>query len=888
MNNDYYIGLDIGGSHFTAALLENRDTGFTVMQRVEQAISNSAGLEEIADAFTDQISALWESSGRPVLKGLAFSFPGPFLYEKGVVKLLHKYPHLFGADLAGILSNRLPEGLAHLTSTFINDAQAFLLGAVQEYSWQHAKVLGITAGTGLGSAFYDGSRAAGKFLPSGSGFLYDLPYREGLAEDYVSAKWILERYSALSGKKMDEVKAVAHAGNEGDVHARQVFLEFGENLAGVLAEVIPVCKPGKIVFGGNIFRSYDLFKDPLLSRIPPDLACRVSEDTSGLAVRGAVAGRDMCAADQPARELFRKTPQPLLPVKKKPGNEAGYDIYPAYPVRGGISAGYGSLASWICRYNRVIMDGYSGVRWPQFVSQLNDIFRKKGIQVNWFCVDAALREEYEIGQLAAPCLGGDDPVFGRIYPGNLQDFFEPARLQEIRPEDTGLNILYGSGAALAGWEGPLVFVDVPKNEIQYRSRAGAVCNIGQSRPAPPKQQYKRFYYIDWVVLNKHKKSLLPRIAAVVDEQRGDEITWMQGDDFRTALDRISANVFRARPWFEPGAWGGNWISEQIRGVAEDVPNYAWSFELITPENGIVLENEGNLLEVSFDFLMYRNNRAILGKAAERFGDEFPIRFDFLDTFDGGNLSLQCHPKTDYIRNNFGENFTQDETYYILDATAGAEVYLGFRDDIDPDRFRNVLEKSVSEKQEVNVKGFVQAFPARKHDLFLIPNGTVHCSGRNNMVLEISSTPYIYTFKMYDWLRLDLDGNPRPLNIERGMENLDFSRKGAQVKAELISVPQVVEQGEDWQLLELPTHAEHFYRVQRMEFASEIVLGNNGHCHILSLVEGVSILVKTRDHEQLIRYAETFVIPAAAGQYTIMNKGPQPAKVVRAFMKEPVT
>jgi mannose-6-phosphate isomerase class I len=316
-----------------------------------------------------------------------------------------------------------------------------------------------------------------------------------------------------------------------------------------------------------------------------------------------------------------------------------------------------------------------------------------------------------------------------------------------------------------------------------------------------------------------------------------------------------------------------------------VVNYAWSFELIAPENGIILQYGDHLLEVSLDTLFLYNNQAILGKAAARFGDAFPIRFDFLDTFDGGNLSLQCHPTVAYTKANFGEDFTQDETYYILDAEPGAEVYLGFQDNIDRQEFKAVLEDSFQNNQPVEIKDYVQTFPAKKHDLFLIPNGTVHCSGKNNMVLEISATPYIFTFKMYDWLRPDLNGNPRTLNIDRAFENLNFDRKGDVVTDTLISKQTVAKHGKDWQVINLTTHPAHFYAIDRFEFDTIVEENTNNQCHVLSLVEGESIKVTTNGLTQVIHYAETFIVPANALSYTMTNTGKSRAKVVKAFVKD---
>lgn len=586
---------------------------------------------------------------------------------------------------------------------------------------------------------------------------------------------------------------------------------------------------------------------------------------------------------------IRETTERELPIYENSSTK-GYRIYPSHKTTDNvIFVGYDSLAKSVSKHPVLFIDGYIGVRFEEIRTKLNESLKKLDIQVNWIDLHKSLKSEEKIDEMIAPYLGGDDPIFGHITSLSLMDFYDESSLQSLKNEEKSgvLNIYYGCGASLLCNENaPLLYLDISKNEIQFRARAGSITNLGASSTSSNKKMYKRFYFVDWIVLNKHKESIISQIDYYVDAQRSNDITWMHGSQWRKDLQSLVRKSFRVRPWFEPGAWGGQWIKEKIDGLNEDAINYAWSFELIVPENGVLLESSSILLETSFDCLMYQFGNSILGKDYDTFGANFPIRFDFLDTFEGGNLSIQCHPRIDFMRKHFGEAITQEETYYILDNTDDAQVYLGFQEDIDPQEFQQALQQSAIDGSEIEIENYVQKFPSEKHGLYLIPPGTIHGSGTNNLVLEISSTPYIYTFKMYDWLRLDLDGKPRPLNIERGMENLDFSRSGKKVIDELIAKPIVLEEKNGHCVEHLKTHPEHLYDVHRLRLDPGATLDNNtkNQCHILSLVEGTEVEVTLQDELSVYRYAETFVLPADVKTYLLHNPTNEVIMLVKAFIK----
>ncbi|WP_231489823.1 class I mannose-6-phosphate isomerase [Pedobacter sp. Leaf170] len=587
-------------------------------------------------------------------------------------------------------------------------------------------------------------------------------------------------------------------------------------------------------------------------------------------------------------EPMRKTEQEIMPARASQITKPlGYDIYPYYSLGDNkIFNGYSSLCDFIIEQKTVVIDGYVGVYWNKLITALKEDLIDRGYALNLIESKNYLKSQAQLNEMIAPFLGTEGSVWGTKTTLTLADYFNMPALTEIEKSTSAdINIITGCGASLSDWKAALIYVDLPKNEIQHRMSAGSICNLGLDLQKEQTEMYKCFYFVDWVVLNNHKKALINDIDIFVDAQWEDSINWAYGKDIRKGLEKMSSSVFRARPWFAPGAWGGQWMKEHMPQLDRNEVNYAWSFELIAPENGIVFESSSFLLEVSFDALMFAQNKNVLGVHAAKFGDEFPIRFDFLDTFDGGNLSIQCHPSLKYIQREFGENITQDETYYILDCKDDAKVYLGFQDNINPTEFRDTLEKSNLYNEEIDIEKYVQVHQAKKHDLFLIPNGTVHSAGAENLVLEISATPYIFTFKMYDWVRLDLNGKPRPINIDHAFKNLDFNRKGATVKQELIIKPSILFEDNDFICYHLPTHKEHFYDVHRLEFEAEVEVETNNVCHVLMLVEGAAITVESADGAIMtFPFAETFVIPAAAGSYKMINKGSERAKVIKAFLK----
>ncbi|UAN09993.1 class I mannose-6-phosphate isomerase [Raoultella planticola] len=538
----------------------------------------------------------------------------------------------------------------------------------------------------------------------------------------------------------------------------------------------------------------------------------------------------------------------------------------------------------------LVVDCYPGVRLDELEQRLLPSLNATRV----LNVESARRDEQALHDLLARNLT-DDRVFGVLSCHHLEEFFNADKLHQLRQQvdavTEGLIVIYGPGAALVHPGDVLVYADMPRWEIQQRMRHDGLGNWGaDNQDEDILRRYKRAFFIEWRVFDRHKTPLLKRADYLLDTTQKEAPTLVSGEALRAALQQTTTRPFRVAPFFDPGIWGGQWMKQQF-DLDPAAPNYAWCFDCVPEENSLLLRFGQVRIEIPSQNLVLLHPRTLLGeKVHARFGAEFPIRFDFLDTIGGQNLSFQVHPVTEYIQQQFGMHYTQDESYYILEAEPQAVVYLGTKTGTEPQAMLDDLKAAARGEKTFDDARFVNQIPARKHDHFLIPAGTVHCSGSGTMVLEISATPYIFTFKLWDWGRLGLDGLPRPVHLEHGEQVIDWQRDTRWIADNLVNQVEPVAEGEGWREERTGMHEREFIETRRHWFTAPVTHHTQGGVNVLNLVEGDEAIVDSPSGAFapfVVHYAETFIIPAAVGEYRISPSGKgtgQPLATIKAWVR----
>jgi mannose-6-phosphate isomerase class I len=570
----------------------------------------------------------------------------------------------------------------------------------------------------------------------------------------------------------------------------------------------------------------------------------------------------------------------------------GYEPEPCYPPSGGqVRTGWDAAVATLPEGPVVLaVDGPAAQDWDQTAAALSKALARRGRPAELCDLRHHTAPWPEVlRRTSAPQLA-DDPHFDTLAQGTLPDLFDSLPQLPSPPGEEGVTVVHGPGAALLPHD-LLWYADLPKRYAEAAITQGRCGNLGQPG-GTGSGTTKRLFYIDWPLLDRHRDALAERIDLWLDTQDPDGPALLPGDALRSTLGALSARPFRTRPTFNTTSWGGHWGQRRL-GFNPSAANTALGYELIAPESGILIGvAEGPRVEVPFQLAVALHPRAVLGETVhDTFGTSFPIRFDYLDTVDGGNLSVHCHPRSDYMREVFGWPYTQHETYYLMAGGEQNQVFLGLREGADVEAFHRAAHQAAHDGRPFDITGHVQTFPADPHTLFLIPAGTPHGSGAGNVVLEVSATPYLYSLRFYDWLRRDAEGRQRPVHVEHAFRNLDTERVGPAVARDLVQRPRTLREGGDaaWREELIGALPEMFFEVRRMalEAGAEAPDDTAGRFHVLNVVEGEGVLIEPHsapDHAHLLHYAETLVVPAAVGGYTLRALGREPVRLVKSMVR----
>jgi len=552
---------------------------------------------------------------------------------------------------------------------------------------------------------------------------------------------------------------------------------------------------------------------------------------------------------------------------------------------------------------RVGIDGYPGAEFSVLVNAVKQ--RMGGVSMELVDARTLLDLETLPGKVAAhlPMDKEADPVllYGVRFQGGyagLQDANKVSALTGALAKAHGPMLVYGLGAmagALADAYDLRVWMDITPKQAVLNFKHGKAVNLGLDAALPYGEMMRRNYYVDFEVAIELRWELI----------RAGKIDWYISADDPVAMkllpfpvltrlfDEVCGRPFRCRPVYLEGVWGGYYV-KRLRNLPESMRNCAWVFDMIPMEVSLAMLADGREVEVPFFTFVMAQGEKLLGRAAyETSGGYFPVRFNYDDTYHAsGNMSIQCHPDEQYVTQNHGELGRQDESYYICVAGQDAKTYLGFANEDSCETFLRLAEASQETGDLVDYQQYVHAVDSKPGTQVMIPAGTIHASGRNQVILEIGSlTVGSYTYKLYDYQRMDpVTGMPRPIHLKMGRDTLRPERTAEWVKENLVNHGGPVRAGDGFEEVVVGEHDLLYFSLRNLRFDRSVEDDTRGAFHVLALVDGERVRVEPLSDPArafTMEPLDIVVIPASLGAYRLVNEGVGRVVVHKTLLKEPL-
>jgi hypothetical protein len=566
----------------------------------------------------------------------------------------------------------------------------------------------------------------------------------------------------------------------------------------------------------------------------------------------------------------------------------------------------------------VALDGFLGAQFTEVLSEVGALLGEQGLSTETVDVNTLFRSRKRIEQYLRPYLT-DDPSFGIVCKrGRLKDLMNPASIERLKkriqktrkaktPEAPAALICYGSGAAIAELRplyDSIVYFDVTRETLIRRMSENIVIPLGG--PDPESIFWKGLYYVYYPMLNRHKKYVFGHMDWYVDDNGDDPPTLMPRKVYDGIVSRLVRYPLRFKRVYMPGPWGGLKFRNHFK--MPELANCAWNIELSGGDSSLVVHagNAGQI-EVPFHNLYMQYPVEVVGRYChKKYPGLFPIQVGIDDGYfpeavphERRAMPIHLHPDTRYVQKHFKEPLGRYEVYYIVEAYEGANTMHGFHEDADLEEFRKKCIASEREGAPFDWSGYVKCWPSKAGDLYLMPAGTAHGTGGNQMILEMDTCPSIvgteYSFFLYDYRRQTWDdrtksfsGKPTKLQIKHGINQCRWNRREAWVARNIRPKARVIQSGRGWSLERFDSYGPMPYHIERLNFENRMETDTRGRFfHFLCLTRGEKALIRSLNHpERQIQmdYIQTTVIPACFGKYECINLGKNPCTLTRQIWK----
>ena len=561
----------------------------------------------------------------------------------------------------------------------------------------------------------------------------------------------------------------------------------------------------------------------------------------------------------------------------------------------------------------VALDGYTTANWTVFVNLIARECCLLGLEFEAIDANAAtLKSGKEIDAIIDPLLIWDteiDPtlLYGKVYKGGYQGLMDEARTEAFKKAVPAsrkagkISVVYGYGSLIPELRELYdlkVFFDITPMKTMLRIRRGEYSNLGKERPGIINRTIRRCYYCDFecAVRNRHElwENNVPDWYVLDNDPQNLQL--MPFGTFSDICAQLVKYPFRAKPCYLEGVWGGSYM-KKLRNLPDEMRNAAWVFDFIPMEVSVVVEAGSEKLDINYCSFVHKEGVKLMGEdCVKKFKGYFPIRFNWDDSYHStGNMSIQCHSGSAYNREHYGEFGRQDESYYVCVTGHDAKTFIGFRDDADIPQFFREIEAADKEHTPCDYMKYVNYEESVPGLQVMLPAGTIHSSGRNQVILEIGSlTIGSYTYKMYDYLRLDFDGKQRPIHTRLGEENVAQHRRASvihdpQSPDYIVQKPREAASGEGWREMILGENEQLYFSLRRLEFEKECPQDTCGErFHVLALVDGDRVRVRSVKHPERsfeMEYLDIVCVPADMGEYVVENLGKEPIMVHKTMLRD---